>query len=94
MYLLRSATSVGAPAEPDFDVQQLDPVPISDTNINAEDFEDGVEFEDDSTTRREGYLSYMFVRLAIYHRLWGCACTCPSSQVTIMPDLGIAHSLP
>lgn len=55
--------SVGAPAEPDFDVQMLDPVPVSDTNINAEDFEDGVEVEDESTTRREGYLSYFFVRV-------------------------------
>lgn len=46
----------------------LDPVPVSDTNINAEDFEDGVEVEDESTTRREGHLSYLFVRVLFQHQ--------------------------
>eukprot|EP00892_Ulva_mutabilis_P001297 jgi/Ulvmu1/11168/UM072_0004.1 len=47
-------------AEPDFDVQLLDPVPISDKNFEAKDFDDAVEIVDESTTRREGFLSYFY----------------------------------
>jgi len=38
-------------------------VPITDKNIDASEFDDAAEVEDESTTRREGYLSYFFVRL-------------------------------